>query len=270
MKKTVFITGTSSGFGKLTANKFHAEGWNVIATMRSPERETELTQLDNVLVTALDVTDKQSIEEAVALGLARFGTIDVLINNAGHALNGPLEATSSDAMRRQFDTNFFGLIDVTKAVLPTMRKHRKGVVINFSSMGGRVAFPITSLYHASKYAVEGLTESLQYELNPLGIKLKLIEPGAYNTNLLVSNEFAGVDDDSDYKPILDATFAAFAQMGDAQQDPQEVADATFLAATDDTETLRYPVGQDTLQTFAAREQMDDVEFKTMIAGACGL
>src|ERR1700743_1347839 len=160
MKNTVLITGASSGFGRETAKLFHSKGWNVIATMRSPEKETELTALPNVLVTKLDVTDSASIKSAIAAGTEKFGGIDVLVNNAGYGAMGPLEASTEAQVRNQFEVNFFGLVAVTKAVLPLMREKRSGVIINVSSVGGRVTFPFSSLYHATKFALEGLTESI--------------------------------------------------------------------------------------------------------------
>lgn len=270
MKKTVLITGSSSGFGKLTAKKFHQEGWNVIATMRSPENETELNQLDNVLVSRLDVTDTNSISSAIAEGVERFGKVDVLVNNAGYALQGPLETTSDDQARRQMEVNVFGLINVTKAMVPHFRANKAGVIINYSSIGGRVAFPYTSMYHATKFAVEGFTESLQYELNPFGIKLKLIEPGAYATNINNAADWSTADEGSDYKAQLDTAKSAMQAMAGAGQDPVEVAEKTFAAATDGTDTLRYPVGNDALQILAARSQMEDVQLKSMITQSLGL
>ncbi|WP_295715586.1 SDR family oxidoreductase [Mucilaginibacter sp.] len=178
MKKTVLITGASSGFGKEAVKLFHKNNWNVIATMRSPEKETELSALDQVLVTKLDVTDKASIQNALKAGIEKFGQIDVLVNNAGYGSFGALEAATEAEIKRQFDVNFFGLIEVTKALLPVMRQQRSGVIINVSSIGGKVTFPFSSLYHATKFAVEGLTESIQYELNPLGIRLKLLNRAA--------------------------------------------------------------------------------------------
>ena len=271
MKKTVLITGASTGFGKLTAKKFQQEGWNVIATMRSPEKETELIQLNNVLVNQLDVTDNESITKAVTEGLERFGKIDVLINNAGYGIFGPMEDAKEEQFRRQMEVNYFGLINVTKAVLPHFRNNKNGIIINYSSIGGRVTFPYTSMYHATKFAVEGLTESLQYELNPFGIHLKLIEPGAFNTDFANrSMDWVAIEEDNEYKPKLDAFLKAAEVMIQAGQDPQEVADKTFEAATDNTSQLRYPVGADAAQLLIARSQMDDVQFKEMIAAQMGL
>ena len=137
MKKTILITGASSGIGKTTAKLFQRNGFNVVATMRSPEKEEELKNLDNVLVTRLDVTDAESIQAAVEKGIKRFGLIDVLLNNAGFGAYGPLEATPNDKIKRQFDTNVIGLLETTKAVLPHFRANKSGIVINISSMGGK-------------------------------------------------------------------------------------------------------------------------------------
>ena len=148
--QTIMITGASSGIGAASARHFQAQGWNVIATMRDPAQGDALDALDNVLVTRLDVTDTQSIETAVASAIARFGRIDALLNNAGYGAYGALEAFSMDRIRRQFDTNVIGLMEVTKAVLPHMRKNRAGTVINISSIGGQVTFPLGALYHGTK------------------------------------------------------------------------------------------------------------------------
>jgi NAD(P)-dependent dehydrogenase (short-subunit alcohol dehydrogenase family) len=172
MKRTVFITGASSGFGKESVQLFHEKGWNVVATMRSPSQGSA-AGLDGVLVERLDVTDAGSIEAAVASAIRTFGQIDVLVNNAGYGALGALEAASDAEIRRQMEVNLFGLIAVTKGVLPFMRARRSGVIVNVSSMGGRLPFPFSTLYNATKFAVEGLTESLQFELNPLGIRTKL-------------------------------------------------------------------------------------------------
>jgi NAD(P)-dependent dehydrogenase (short-subunit alcohol dehydrogenase family) len=270
MKKTVLITGASSGFGKVAAKLFHTNGWNVIATMRSPEKETELSTLSNVFVSKLDVTDKLSIQNAVAAGIQKFGKIDVLVNNAGYGALGALEAATEEQVKQQFDVNFFGLIEVTKAVLPGMRQQKSGVIINVSSVGGRITFPFSSLYHATKFAVEGLTESLQYELNPLGISLKIVEPGGYKT------EFAGrsmtllkAEGLDDYNHPFDK-FTAMLDHWPMSENIGEVAEAIYEAATDGTEKLRYPVGADAVQLIQTRQQMDDVDFKKMMTAQTGI
>ncbi len=267
MKKTVLITGASSGFGRETVKLFQQKGWNVIATMRSPEKEKELNLLPGVSVVRLDVTDEASIKEATA----GAGPIDVLVNNAGYGTLGALEAAPDSVIRQQMEVNFFGVIAVTRAVLPGMRARRSGVIINVSSMGGRVVFPFSTLYHASKFAIEGLTESLQYELNPLGIRTKLIEPGGYRTDF-ASRSMALFGDGgiAEYTKGIGALKAMMDTEGVMSENIGEVAEAVYLAATDDTETLRYPVGAGAIALLDARTKMDDIAFKKMLAGQLGM
>ena len=175
--KTILITGASSGIGKATALRFQSEGWNVVATMRDPSAGRDLEQLDRVTVSRLDVTDASTIDAAIATAVDRFGPIDVLLNNAGYGAYGPLEAFSTERIRRQFDTNVIGLLAVTKAVLPHMRANRSGTIVNISSIGGQITFPLGTLYHGTKFAVEGLSEALHYELEPLGIRVRLASCG---------------------------------------------------------------------------------------------
>jgi NAD(P)-dependent dehydrogenase (short-subunit alcohol dehydrogenase family) len=182
MIKTVLITGASSGLGRATAKLFQTKGWNVVATMRVPDQEVELTKLERVLVTRLDVQDAQSIDSAVKAGIESFGRIDAVVNNAGYGAYGPLEATSNRSARRQFDVNVLGVLDVIKAVLPHFRSNASGTIVNISSVGGRVAFPLGTLYHGTKFAVEGMSESLKYELAPLGIRVKIVQPGGIKTD----------------------------------------------------------------------------------------
>jgi NAD(P)-dependent dehydrogenase (short-subunit alcohol dehydrogenase family) len=266
MSNTVLITGASSGFGKDAVRLFQKNGWNVIASMRSPEKEAELAGLDNVLLARLDVTDKNSIRKTVEEGIARFGSIDVLVNNAGFGSLGVLEAAPEEVIHQQFDVNLFGLINVTQGILPHMRGNRKGVIINVSSVGGRVAFPYSTLYHATKYAVEGLTESLQFELEPLGIQVKIVEPGGYKTDFAGrSLATFGAGDLLDYQPAY-AEFAGKVDNWPMSDRVWEVAEAIFEAATDGSRQLRYPVGADAVQLIQARKEMDDLALKNMIAG----
>ena len=270
MKKTVLITGASSGFGRETVKLFHTKGWNVIATMRSPEKETELSALNGVVISRLDVTDHASIQSAIAQGIEKFGGIDVLVNNAGYGALGAMEAAIEAQVRQQFDVNFFGLVAVTQAVLPVMRQQKTGVIINVSSVGGRVTFPFSSLYHASKFAVEGLTESMQYELNPLGIRLKIVEPGGYKTEFSGrSLTLIGADGPEDYKERFNK-FISMLDNWPMSENIGEVVEVIYEAATDNTETLRYPVGHDAVHLVEARRQMDDVAFKKMIGAQTGM
>lgn len=272
MRKTVLITGASSGFGFETAKFFQKNNWNVIATMRTPQNDLGLAAFPNVLVTKLDVADKLSVTKAVENGIDKFGSIDVLVNNAGYGSLGILEAASDEEIKKQFEVNVFGLIDVTKAVLPIMRSRKSGLIINISSVGGRITFPYFSLYHATKFAVEGLTEALQYELNSLGIKVKLIEPGGYKTNFAGSSmSFYGIDTYKDYQEGFDQFTKTVMQSSDIQnKNIIEVAEKIYEAANDNIDQLRYPVGSSAIHLLEAREKMDDVAFKQMIAKQMGL
>src|ERR1700754_3363976 len=177
MKKTVLITGASSGIGRAASLHFAKQGWNVMATMRHPEKETELGQLPNMLVTKLEVTDPASIKTAIEKGIAQFGQIDALVNNAGYGQQGLFEAISTAEIQAQFDVNVFGLMHVTRAILPHFRANKAGTIVNVSSGAGRFTVPLISIYSASKYAVEGFSEALAYELASQNIKVKLVEPG---------------------------------------------------------------------------------------------
>ena len=267
MKKTVLITGASSGFGELIAKKFQSEGWNVVATMRSPQKETELNQLENVLVTELDVTKSNTIDNAIKVATGKFGAIDVLVNNAGLGIAGPMEGISNDEIRNQMDVNLFGPINTMKAILPQMRARKSGTIVNVSSIGGRVAFPYFSIYMASKHALEGLTDSMQYELDPFGIRLKLVEPGMFKTAFGKNSKQAETSNMEDYhetnKKFYDKYFKDEGSSLD-DGDPQQVADAVYEAASDNSEQLRYPAGASAIQTLAARQQMSDIDFKNMM------
>lgn len=272
MPRTAFITGASTGIGRATAQHFQAEGWNVVATMRSPEGGAGLAALPRVLVTRLDVTDGPSISAAVAEAREAFGGIDVLVNNAGFGAYGPLEVTDMEVVRRQFDTNVIGLLEVTKAVLPTMREQQSGVIVNISSVGGRMTFPLGSLYHGSKFAVEGLSEALTYELAPLGIAVKIIEPGLVDTDFAGRSFVLSTDPEGgSYQDTVRAVFEALASIqGQGSASATHVATAIYSAATDGTRQLRYVVGQDAIATLQARHAMDDAAFLGMIGATFGL
>ncbi|WP_245222700.1 SDR family oxidoreductase [Ruegeria sp. HKCCSP351] len=219
--KTILITGASSGIGEATARHFQANGWSVVATMRNPDNASDLAGLENVHVAQLDVTDPSSIAEAVAAGIDRFGKIDVLLNNAGYGAYGALEAFSMERIRRQFDTNVIGLMEVTKAVLPHMRANRTGTIINISSIGGQITLPLGTLYHGTKFAVEGLSEALHYELEPLGIYVRIVEPGMIKTNFGGSSfDFAMDEDLADYAPMAEAMGRVFRTLASNPSEPR--------------------------------------------------
>lgn len=261
MTQTVLITGASSGIGKATAKFFQKKGWNVVATMRSPEKETELTALDNVLVTKLDVTDEASISDAVATGIEKFGKIDVLLNNAGYGAYGPLEAFPMENIERQFNTNVIGLLAVTKAALPHFRANKSGVIINISSIGGQMTFPLGSLYHGTKFAVEGISESLHYELAPMGVKIKIVQPGMIKTDFGGrSFDFTNDESMAEYQSTVQALFGAWGGAGENASEPEVVSEVIWQAATDGTDQLRYQAGDDAVALLAKRKAEDDITF----------
>lgn len=258
---TILITGASSGIGEAAAKRFQKEGWTVIATMRDPAAGTALDALERVHVVRLDVTDPTSIGSAVAYGLDHFGAIDVLLNNAGYGAYGPLEAFSMERIRRQFDTNVVGLLEVTKAVLPAMRKARSGVIINISSIGGRVTFPLGALYHGTKFAVEGLSEALHYELEPLGIRVRIVQPGMIKTNFGGrSFDFAMEESLSDYAPSAEAMGRLFGRLAADPSPPEIVADVIWRAALEEGDRLRFRAGADAERLLDARTAQDDATF----------
>ena len=260
MAETVIITGSSSGIGRATAQLFHEQGWNVVATLRSPEAETMLDQPDNVLVTRLDVTDRASIETAVAQSIARFGSIDVLVNNAGYGAFGPLEATSHEKIVRQFETNVIGLLDTTKAVVPHFRQQGNGTIVNVSSIGGRMTFPLGTLYHGSKWAVEGLSEALSFEMQAIGVRVKIVEPGVINTDFGGrSFDFSADESLAEYQGIVGALADRMSGTG-ASSEPIVVAEVIYEAATDGTNRLRYTAGDDARDILANRTAVGDEEF----------
>ena len=189
MKKVVIITGASRGFGELIAKKFQKENFQVIATMRNIDSSPILKKLENVDIKKLDVTVKSDIKNVVEYTVEKYGRIDILINNAGYGAFGFLEEASDEEIRNQFNVNYFGLIDCIKGVLPQMRKQKDGVIVNISSIAGRFGLPFTSLYNSSKFAVEGLTECLHYELSLFGIDIKTVAPGSFRTGFHDSINF---------------------------------------------------------------------------------
>ncbi|MBB6072460.1 NAD(P)-dependent dehydrogenase (short-subunit alcohol dehydrogenase family) [Longimicrobium terrae] len=240
MMKTVLITGCSSGYGLETAHYFHAQGWNVIATMRTP-RPDLFPASDRLRVLALDVTDPASIAAAVQAS----GPIDVLVNNAGIGLLGAFEATPLSTIREVFETNTFGVMAMTQAVLPQFRERRAGVVVNVTSTVALAPMPLVAVYTASKTATEGFTASLAHELEDFNIRVKLVQPGYGPGTGFASNgaaRMAGLIPPP-YEPFAQRVMAAFAQPG-AVTTPRDVAEVVFRAATDSSGQLRFPAGPD--------------------------
>jgi NAD(P)-dependent dehydrogenase (short-subunit alcohol dehydrogenase family) len=242
MMKTVLVTGSSSGYGLETARHFHAQGWNVIATMRTP-REDVLPQSERLRIVALDVTKTQSIVAA----LAASGPIDVLVNNAGIGVVGAFEATPMATTREVFETNTFGVIAMTQAVLPQFRARRSGVVVNVTSSATLTPMPLAAVYTASKMAIEGFTASLALELEFFNVRVKLVEPGYGPTTRFTSNggpRMEGLIPEV-YVPFAEPIFAAFARPAMVTTEA-DVAEAVYRAANDASGQLRFPAGPDAL------------------------
>jgi NAD(P)-dependent dehydrogenase (short-subunit alcohol dehydrogenase family) len=269
MAKTILITGASSGIGKATARYFHQHGWNVVATMRSPEKETELSELENVHLERLDVLDLESINLAIQHGIQRFGKIDALLNNAGYGAYGPLETFPRENIIKQFNTNVIGLMDVTRAIIPHFRENKDGVLVNISSIGGQMTFALGSLYHGTKFAVEGISESLHYEMAQIGVKVKIIEPG------FIATDFGGRSFDfqageiADYQPIINALMKQWQNPENTVSPPDLVAEVIYTAVTDDSEQLRYRAGDDAHFLLDSRKKMTDDEFFSMMKNQTG-
>src|SRR5688572_19797259 len=182
MEKVILITGASTGIGYETVKLFQAKNWKVAATMRTPEKAEDLQNIVDVECIRLDVTDIESIKSAIGATLEKFGRIDAVVNNAGYGVAGPFEATTPEQIEKQFATNVFGTMNVCREILPYFREQKRGHIVNVASVGGRMTFPMWSIYHASKWAVEGFSESLQYELEEFNIRVKIIEPGPIKTD----------------------------------------------------------------------------------------
>lgn len=266
MRKTVLITGSSSGFGKETAKLFRQKGWNVIATMRSPEKEEELTSLENVFVTHLDVEDSASIHHAVKAGVEKFGGIDVLVNNAGYGLMGVFESTTREQIQKQYAVNVFGLMEVTQAVLPYLRANGGGAIINISSFGGVVALPFGSMYNSTKFAVEGLSEALSHELAPLNIAVKIIEPGSIATNFRNTRVTVTSDIPAYSGDVFAKFFGRFGEMTGhiPKASAEDAAQTIYDAATDGKAQLRYVVGDDAQFFIDLKMKNSDADFIKLI------
>ncbi len=243
--KTVFITGASTGIGRCTAEYFAAKGWQVAATMRTPEKYPELAKIPGIKVFKLDVLDQASISAAIQDAIKAFGKIDVLVNNAGYGAVGPFEAASTDQIQRQFETNVFGLMNVCREIIPHFRDNQDGTLINIASMGGRITFPLYSLYHGTKWAVEGFSESLHYELRQFGIRVKIIEPGAIKTDFGErSAEVMSKPGLTVYDKYVTKTMGKMAASYNGAPGPIIIAKAILKAATNKSSSLRTTVGKE--------------------------
>lgn len=260
--KTIFITGASAGLGKATAQLFQSKGWKVIATMRSPEKETELNQLKNVTLLPLDVTNIQQIETTVQAAIS-LGDIDVVFNNAGYGLIGSLESYTEDQIRSQFETNFFGVIWVTKAFIPYFKKRRSGLFISTTSLCGLVSLPLCSIYNASKWAVEGWSESMFYDLAQFNIGIKTVAPGGIKSNY---TNVMDVTENKEYDTLMQRLHEGFADNTFMEfSDAAVIADVVYEAATDQKDRMVYPAGNDAVRIYGKRLEEGPEAYRKQVA-----
>src|SRR5258708_17882878 len=264
MSKTVLITGACAGMGKGAVIYFSGKGRNVIASMRSPEKEKELTGSDSMLVSKLDVQDTATIEATVQAGIQKFGKIDVVINNAGYGLFGIFEAASEGQVRDQFEVNVFGVMNVIRAILPHFRENKAGLILNISSGAGRFTLPLISLYAASKFALEGFSEALAYELSFQNIIVKIIEPGGTDTNFnnVTSKKMLQSPALNDYDGFMAAAGKVFAGLREWKSvTADEGAEGIYQAATDGTDRVRDVIGNEGfMKKIEAREKKNEAKY----------
>jgi NAD(P)-dependent dehydrogenase (short-subunit alcohol dehydrogenase family) len=274
-QNVALVTGSSSGIGFETALLLARNGFKTYASMRDLKKSKDITQIANkeklpLQVVQLDVIDHKSIREAIDKVVEENKRIDVLVNNAGYGLLGALEDLSIEEIKAQFETNFFGAIRVTQQVLPVMRKQKSGgTIVNISSVGGRMGIPSLSAYHSTKFALEGLSESISYELEPFGIRVVLIEPGFIRTNIMNSSMIAkkAQNPSSPYFSLtqqLEKSFKSAMENTSESSPPEEVAKVVLQAVTSDSPKLRYAVGNDAASLIQAKTTMSDTEFGGLI------
>lgn len=283
-KKVWFVTGSSTGFGRELAEEALKAGYRVVATARKPEVLQDLVEKypDTARAVRLDVTKTEDASEAISAAINEFGQIDFVVNNAGYGSIGAIEEVTDEQIRRQFETNFFGVLNVTKAALPTLRKQGSGHIFNLSSVGGFVSFPSAGIYCASKFAVEAISESLSGELADIGIKVTIVEPGAFRTKFNDGALDVAKDRMPDVYPTTDG-FLGWLKENDGKQpgDPQKAALAIIKVAESNSPPLRLALGEDSITTIESelekvREEIStwrqvgvDTAFDGMTASAIG-
>jgi NAD(P)-dependent dehydrogenase (short-subunit alcohol dehydrogenase family) len=267
--KVAVVTGGSSGIGFETSLLLARSGFHTYASMRNLEKSKNITEIANtenfpLTVVQLDVNDDRSVKDAIGKIVAENKRIDVLINNAGYGLFSPIEDVTLDQVKEQFETNFFGVIRVTKEVLPIMRKQRKGTIVNVSSGAGRVGIPVSSAYVATKFALEGLSESMRYKLKEFGINIVIIEPGVIKTNFVGNLKTADTTSKSEspYADLIGRTMKGFGMMMENSSSPPKlVAEAILNAITSKEPEIRYLVGNDAKSIMEVRKSTSDKEFE---------
>jgi NAD(P)-dependent dehydrogenase (short-subunit alcohol dehydrogenase family) len=268
MEKVAIVTGSSSGIGFETALALARDGYYTYATMRDTKKgnkilETAKKENLKVEILSLDVDKEDTITNSINKIISDKKRIDVLVNNAGYGLFGCLEDISVEDLKSQFETNFFGLVKTIQVVLPTMRKQRSGIIVNVSSVAGRIGFPASPAYISSKFALEGLSESMRYELEPFGIKTIIIEPGVIKTNFFTALK-QSAKPDSAYKEITEKVMKGLTMMAEMGTPPQEVARTIIKAINSENPLPRYLVGNDAIMFLEAKKNKTDLEFENYI------
>jgi NAD(P)-dependent dehydrogenase (short-subunit alcohol dehydrogenase family) len=269
MEKVAIVTGSSSGIGYETTLALARDGFYTFATVRSAKKAQKILEVTkkeklNIEIIELDIDDEKSIKLAFEKIFSKKQRIDVLVNNAGWALFGSLEDVPIKDFRSQFETNFFGIIGIIQRVAPIMRKQGSGIIVNISSVAGRIGFPGSSAYISSKFALEGLSESLRYELGQFGVKVIIIEPGVVKTNLFSSMKIAEPKSDSPYKEITEKVIMGVKMMAELGTPPLEVANTILNAIKETNPRPRYIVGNDAQMFLEAKKAKTDVEFENYL------
>jgi NAD(P)-dependent dehydrogenase (short-subunit alcohol dehydrogenase family) len=272
-QKVAIVTGSSSGIGYATSLLLARNRFHTYATMRNIEKSADIQQIANkerlpLQVIQLDVNDDASIRNSIEKVRSENERIDVLVNNAGYGLIGAFEDLSAEEIKSQFETNFFGVIRLTQQVLPIMRKQKSGTIVNVSSGAGRIGFPGMSAYVSSKFALEGLSESMSYELEPFGIKVVIIEPGVIRTNFkknsVMSKKSLDNSSISPYSSIIQKIDSSISSMVEHATPPEEVAKAILHAVISNNPELRYLVGNDIIMMVETKKSMSDKDFRKMM------
>ena len=266
MEKVALVTGSSSGVGLETALALARDGYHTFASMRDVRKAVELEHAAkkenlSIDVIELDVDKEESIVSAIKKVVADKGRLDVLVNNAGYGQFGCVEDVSVDDFRKQFETNFFSIVRIIQEVCPIMRKQNSGIIVNISSVVGRMGLPVSTAYISTKFALEGLSECLRYELGQFGIKITLIEPGVIKTNFFNSMKVPESKIDPKYKTLTDNILAGLKMMVEMGTAPSQVADVIIKAIHDDEILPRYIVGTDATMFLEAKKMKTDLEFE---------
>jgi len=270
MEKVALVTGSSSGIGFETSLALARNGFHTFATMRDLGKDEKIKQIIekedlSIEILELDVDSEKSVNRAIKTVSEKKGRIDVLVNNAGYGMWGTVEDVSIDEFKKQFETNFFSIIRLIQKVAPIMRKQSSGNIVNISSVAGRIGFPVSPAYISSKFALEGLSESLRFELMPFGINVIIIEPGVIKTNFFDSMKLSEKSQqDSTYKEITDKVISGVKMMAEMGTHPKEVADVVIKTLGEEKPLPRYVIGNDAMMFLEAKKMKTDIEFENYL------